>query len=129
MEPVAGRQATVRHTVEPADTAAALGSGTVDVLATPRLLALMEAATVAALAGGLDAGQTSVGTRVQVEHLRPSPIGTEVVVHARLSDVDGKLLRFDVAAEHADGALVASGQVTRALVDAERFLARAGGRA
>lgn len=117
----------MRHTVGPADTAAALGSGTVDVLATPRLLALMEAATVAALAGGLAPGQTSVGTRVQVEHLRPSPVGTEIVVHARLSDVDGRLLRFDVAAEHADGALVASGQVTRALVDAQRFLARAGG--
>lgn len=122
-----GRQASVRHTVGPADTAAALGSGTVDVLATPRLLALMEAATVAALAGELDPGQTSVGTRVQVEHLRPSPVGTEIVVHARLSDVDGRLLRFDLAAEHADGALVASGQVTRALVDAQRFLARAGG--
>ncbi len=105
----------------------ALGSGTVAVLATPRLLALMEAATVAALDHQLDPGQTSVGTRVQVEHLRPSLVGTEVVVHARLSDVDGRLLRFDVAAEHADGTLVASGQVTRALVDAERFLARAGG--
>lgn len=122
-----GSQATLHHTVASADTAASVGSGSVEVLATPRLLALMEAATVAAVAPELEPGQTTVGTRVQLEHLRPSPVGVEVAVHARLADVDGKLLRFDVAAEHADGTVVASGALTRALVDAERFLARSRG--
>lgn len=125
MEPGSRRQATVRHIVGPDDTAAAIGSGNVDVLATPRLLALMEAATVEAAGPELGPGQTSVGMRVQIEHMRPSPIGAEVTVHARLADVDGRQMRFEVAAEHADGTLVASGQVTRAVVDADQFLARA----
>ncbi|GAA0639128.1 thioesterase family protein [Sporichthya brevicatena] len=126
--PGSRRQATVRHVVGPDDTALALGSGSVEVLATPRLLALMEAATVEAGAAELAPGQTSVGMRIQIEHMRPSPLGAEVIVHARLADVDGRQMRFEVAAEHADGGLVASGQVTRAVVDAEKFLARANGR-
>lgn len=121
-----GLQASVHHTVAAEDTAAAVGSGDVEVLATPRLLALAEAATVAALAGHLTSEETSVGTRVQLEHLRASPVGAALSVHARLGHVDGRLLRFDVAAEHADGTLVASGQITRILVDAGRFRARAG---
>jgi predicted thioesterase len=128
MEPGLRRQATVRSVVGPDDTAVAVGSGNVEVLATPRLLALMEAATLEAGASELAPGQTSVGMRVQIEHMRPSPVGAEVVVHARLADIDGRQMRFDVAAEHADGTLVASGQVTRAVVDTEKFLARAGGR-
>ena len=122
----AGLQATVRHVVAAADTAAAVGSGDVEVLATPRLLALAEAATVTALAGHLGADETSVGSRVQLEHLRASPVGTQLAVHARLGHVDGRLLRFDVAAEHSDGTVVASGQITRIVVDAQRFRARAG---
>lgn len=128
MEPGLRRQATVRHVVGPGDTATALGSGNVDVLATPRLLALMEAATVQAGAPELGPGQTSVGTRIQIEHMRPSPLGAEVVVHARLSGVEGRQMRFDVAAEHADGTLVASGQVTRAVVDMDTFMTRAASR-
>ncbi|WP_293768696.1 hotdog domain-containing protein [Sporichthya sp.] len=127
MEPGSRRQATVRHIVGPGDTASAVGSGNVEVLATPRLLALMEAATVQAGAAELAPGQTSVGTRVQIEHMRPSPVGAEITVHARLAEVHGRQMRFEVAAEHADGTLVASGQVTRAVVDADKFMARAGG--
>jgi fluoroacetyl-CoA thioesterase len=119
-----GLEATVTHTVAPEDTARALGSGDVEVLATPRLLALAEAATIAAISSRLRQDQTTVGTRVQLEHLRASPLGAQIRVHARLGHVDGRLLRFDVAAEHADGQVVASGQVTRVLVERERFLAR-----
>ena len=128
MEPSSRQQATVRHVVGPQDTAAAVGSGSVDVLATPRLLALMEAATLQAAAPQLPPGQTSVGMRVQIEHMRPSPVGVEVSVHARLAEVDGRQMRFEVTAEHADGTLVASGQVTRAVVDPAKFMARASGR-
>lgn len=127
MEPGSRRQATVRHIVGPGDTASAVGSGNVEVLATPRLLALMEAATVEAGTPELAPGQTSVGTRIQIEHMRPSPVGAEVTIHARLAEVNGRQMRFEVAAEHADGTLIASGQVTRAIVDANKFMARATG--
>lgn len=120
-----GLQASVSLTVSDADTAQAVGSGDVPVLATPRLLALAEAATVTALAGHLDAGRTSVGTRVQLEHLRPSPVGAVVLVRAQLVAVDGRLVRFEVAAEDGHGQLVGHGEVTRVVVDRDRFLGRA----
>jgi fluoroacetyl-CoA thioesterase len=122
-----GLEASVTHRITPADTARELGSGDVDVLGTPRLLALAEAAAVSAVAGQLAESETTVGARVQLEHLRSTPVGAEIRVHARLGHVDGRLLRFDVAAEHADGTVVASGQLTRVLVERERFLQRARG--
>jgi fluoroacetyl-CoA thioesterase len=70
-----GLRAAFRHTVTEADTAAAIGSGEVPVLATPRVLALAERATVAAVAGALQAGATTVGTRVELDHLAPSLVG------------------------------------------------------
>jgi len=119
-----GRTATVTVTVGADDTALAVGSGDVPVLATPRLVAAAEAATVAALAGELADGQTSVGTRIQLEHLMASPVGEQVTVRAELVHVDGRLLRFAVAAHSSDGRLVGNGEVTRMVVDRERFLAR-----
>jgi predicted thioesterase len=110
------------------DLATALGSGDVPVLATPRLLAWLEAATCAAAeAGGLvGEGRTSVGTRVAVEHLAPSPVGARVEATAEVTHVDGRLLRFAVAATDGDGRVVATGEVTRVVVDRDRFLARLG---
>jgi hypothetical protein len=75
-------EAVLRFTVTDDDTAAALGSGSLPVLATPRLLAWFEAATCAALEPSLPAGSTSVGTRVVVEHLAASPVGQELEVSA-----------------------------------------------
>ena len=118
-----GAQGRVVHVVSPDDTARALGSGELEVLGTPRLLAWCEAATVAALTGALADGETSVGTRVELVHQRGSVVGTSVEVRADLVHVDGRLLRFDVAAEY-DGVLVGHGTVTRVVVDSERFLAR-----
>jgi predicted thioesterase len=122
-----GSTASIVRTVEPDDTARALGSGDLDVLGTPRLLAWCEQATVAALDGQLDPGQSTVGSRVEITHARASAVGASVRVNADLVHVDGRLLRFDVVAEQdADGAsaVVAHGQVTRVVVDRERFLAR-----
>lgn len=118
-----GAQGRAIHVVSSDDTARALGSGSVEVLATPRLLAWCEAATVAAVDGALDVGETSVGTRVDLVHHRATPVGRTVEVRADLVHVDGRLLRFDVAGE-VEGVLVASGTVTRVVVDVERFLAR-----
>jgi fluoroacetyl-CoA thioesterase len=104
------------------DTATAMGSGDVPALATPRLLALAEAATVSALAGHLDEHETSVGTRVQLEHLRATGIGRRVVAHAELAQADGRQLRFTVRAEDEEGMLVGRGEVTRVVMDRERFM-------
>jgi fluoroacetyl-CoA thioesterase len=121
-------EATLRFTVTDDDTAAALGSGSLPVLATPRLLAWFEAATCAALEPSLPAGSTSVGTRVVVEHLAASPVGQELEVSASSAYVDGRLHRFAMAARHVDGEtlgkVVGSGEVSRVVVDVERFSSR-----
>ena len=119
-----GLEASLSHRVTPEDCADALGSGDLPVLATPRLLAWCEAATVAAVAGALGPGQTSVGTRIQLEHSRASPVGAQLAVRAHLVHVDGRLLRFEVVAEDGDSAMVGHGEVTRVVVDRERFLSR-----
>jgi predicted thioesterase len=112
---------TVRHD----DTAIAVGSGSLPVLGTPRLLAWCEAATCAEIEPALGDGETSVGTRIQLEHLAASPVGAEVEVTATTAYVDGRLHRFTVAARHTvDGKVVASGEVTRVVVDAARFMSR-----
>src|SRR5258708_24490403 len=95
-----GLRATVRHGVTEADTAIQAGSGDVPVLATPRLLALAEAACVAALESHLGEGMTSVGTGVALEHRRPSPVGTEIEVDAELTELTGRRLMFGFVARH-----------------------------
>lgn len=121
-------EATLRFTVTDADTAEAVGSGSLPVLGTPVLLAWCEAATCAAIAPALPAGSTSVGTRAELEHLAASAVGQEVEVTASAAYVDGRLHRFTVAARNvvdgAPGKVVGSGEVTRVVVDAERFLSR-----
>lgn len=119
-----GLSASVGLTVTEADTAQALGSGDVPVLATPRLLALAEAATVRATARHLPPGATTVGTRVELAHLAATPIGGTVTVAAELSTVDGRRLVFAVSAR-SGGSPVAEGTVERMLVDRARFLAKA----
>jgi predicted thioesterase len=124
--PAPGLVAEVTHLVGEDDTATAMGSGDVPVLATPRLLALAEAATVAAVAGTVSSERTSVGTRVELEHLAASPVGVRVSVRAELVGVDGRLLRFEIVAEHPDGRVVAHGRINRVVVDRVRFLRRSG---
>jgi predicted thioesterase len=124
---VGGLSATLRFTVADDDTALAVGSGNLPVLGTPRLLAWLEAATCAAIEPGLRPGTTSVGTRVTLEHSGASPVGAEVEVVASTAYVDGRLHRFSVAArDTASGKVVATGEVTRVVVDADRFLGRLG---
>lgn len=104
-----------------ADTAIALGSGDVPVLATPRVIALCEEASVAAVAAHLAEGTTTVGMRVQVDHLQPTAVGHEVVADAVLEKVEGRRLTFTVSVSDGRG-LVAAGRVTRVQVDRARFL-------
>lgn len=121
-----GPRARIQVTVGPEDLATALGSGDVPVLGTPRLLALAEAATVQAVQGRLDPGTTSVGTRVELDHLAASPPGAQVEITAELTEVHGRRLVFTVTATEGERT-VARGVVERTVVDRDRFLARLGG--
>jgi predicted thioesterase len=111
-------------TVGDDDTAAALGSGDLAVLGTPRLLAWAEQTTCAAIAEELDGSSTSVGTRVALEHRAASAVGEEVRVTATVTHRDGRLLRFEVVAVDSADTVVGHGEVTRVVVDRERFLGR-----
>jgi fluoroacetyl-CoA thioesterase len=117
--------AEVTHTVTDDDTALALGSGDLPVLATPRLVAWCEEATCEALA--LADGDTSVGTRIEVEHLAASAVGAQVAATATVVHRDGRLVRFQVVAHDAAGTLLASGEIRRVVVDRERFMGRVRG--
>ena len=112
--------------VGPQDLAIALGSGDVAVLATPRLLAWCEAATCAAAGASevVPEGSTTVGSRVVLDHLLPTPVGGRVEVEARLVAVDVRVLRFDVTATDRAGRLVGSAQISRVMVDTGRFAER-----
>ncbi|SCL15408.1 Predicted thioesterase [Micromonospora nigra] len=118
-----GLSAQVELTVTDADTAQAVGSGDVPVLGTPRLLALAEAATVAATTRDQPAGTTTVGTRVELDHLAPTAVGRTVVAHARLVEVAGRRLVFEVLVVEGDQT-VARGRVERTVVDRQRFVDR-----
>jgi fluoroacetyl-CoA thioesterase len=118
----AGRGA-MRHEVTESDTAAVVGSGDVPVLATPRLIAWMEAATVRAAAAFLGAGQTTVGTAVRIEHRRPTAVGDSVEIEAEAPGApEGRRLTFVVRATDGSGKVVAAGEIDRAIVDRDRFL-------
>ncbi|MFC7484138.1 thioesterase family protein [Luedemannella flava] len=121
-----GARAGVELTVGEADTAQELGSGDVPVLGTPRALALAEAATVAATAGTLEPGLTTVGTRVELEHLAPTPVGRTVRAVATLLEAEGRRLVFEVTVHDGD-TVAARGRVERVIVDRQTFVQRATG--
>lgn len=118
-----GLKGEARAVVGETDTAVALGSGDVQVLGTPRLVALFEQATLDALNGSLDDGQTTVGMRVQIDHLQPTPVGAEISVEAYLDKIEGRRITFTVTASDSGG-LVAAGKVTRVVVDIDRFMSK-----
>ena len=120
-----GLCARIVHDVAEEDSALSCGSGDVPVLATPRVVALCEQASVAAVADHLDTETTTVGMRVQLDHLAPTAIGTEVTAEATLEKVEGRRLTFTVSVRDSRS-LVAAGKVTRVVVDRASFLAKCG---
>ncbi|MEM9515156.1 MAG: hotdog domain-containing protein [Actinomycetota bacterium] len=118
-----GLRGDAKLVVGEADTARALGSGNVDVLGSPRLIALCEEASCNALSGALEPGMSTVGMRIQFDHLQPTPIGAEVVAEAVLEKIDGRRLKFTVSASDPGG-LVAAGKITRVVIDVERFMSK-----
>ena len=119
-----GLHGSAKLVVSDADTAIALKSGDVAVLGTPRLIALVEEAALGAVAESLPVGQTTVGMRVQVDHLAPTNVGSAVAAEATLEKVEGRRLTFTVSVTDSCG-LVAAGKVTRVIVETERFLEKA----
>ena len=120
-----GLSAEVTLAVGDDDTAVAMCSGSVMVLATPRIVALCEEAACLALEGRLKPQETSVGMSVQIDHLAPTPVGGKVTAEATLEKVNGRRLVFTVSVNDRRG-LVAAGRVTRVVVDVDRFMEKAG---
>jgi predicted thioesterase len=119
-----GLRGEVTLVVAQSDTAVDFRSGEVNVLATPRLIALCEEATMNALRGQIPVGYATVGMRVQLDHLQPTAVGGEVVAEAVLDRVEGRRLRFTVSASDRRG-LVAAGKVTRVIVELAHFMDKA----
>ncbi|MEQ8840125.1 MAG: hotdog domain-containing protein [Acidimicrobiales bacterium] len=122
----AGLSACIEREVTDLDTAVALGSGDVEVLATPRVLAWAEAACIEAIQEELEPGQTTVGMRMQIDHVQPVAVGGIVTITAEIERVEGRRLTFVVDATDRRGT-VAAGRVVRVLVDRDRFLERTAG--
>lgn len=121
-----GLAAAVELVVSEGDTALALHTGDVPVLATPRVVTLAEEASVMAIDGQLAEGSTSVGYRVQLDHLAPTAVGGKVRAEATLESIEGRRLTFRVSVNDGHG-LVAAGRITRVIVERVRFLDKASG--
>jgi fluoroacetyl-CoA thioesterase len=119
-----GVHAVAELTVTVADTAAAIGSGDVDVLASPRLIALCEQAACRAVADQLKPGETTVGLRVEFTHVAPTRVGSVVRAEATLERVDGRRMLFTVSATDACG-LVGAGKMQRVIVERDEFMDKA----
>jgi fluoroacetyl-CoA thioesterase len=110
-------------TVNETNTAIALGSGDMPVLATPAMMALMENAAMLSVAPELPDGSTTVGGHIASSHLKPSPVGAEVSASAELTKIDGRKLFFHVSAHQGD-TLIGEGEHLRFIVDRDRFMSK-----
>ena len=106
----------VEHTL----TAASIGSGMVDVYATPMMIALMERTCSKSVMPYLNEGETTVGTHIDVSHTSATPVGMTVRCKSELIEIDGRSLTFSVAA-YDEAGLIGEGCHKRFVVDKERF--------
>ncbi len=105
------------------NTAAALGSGDLAVFATPAMAALMENAAMCAVAQELDASQTTVGTALNITHIKASAIGSAITATAELMQIDARKLTFKVQACDNNGT-IGEGEHIRYVVDREKFMSK-----
>ncbi len=112
---------TINVTVD--KTAKVMGSGTLDVFATPAMVALMEQTAAQSVQPHLEEGVTSVGTKINVEHLSADPIGIEVVCESTLTQVDNRRLCFDITVSDKHG-IVGKAYHERFLIKSESFMAK-----
>lgn len=118
-----GLKHTSTAVVTEALSARAIGSGDLPVYATPAMTALMENAAMLAVAGELPEGSTTVGGRIEVSHMAPTPIGATITATATLEKVDGRKLHFSVIAMQGD-TVIGEGTHLRFVVDRERFMSK-----
>lgn len=119
-----GIKGTKTVTVNEDNIAKTMGSGTLDVFATPALIALMEETCWRSVADKLDEGCGTVGTRLEVSHTAPTPVGMEVTCESTLTEVDGRRLVFEVTARDAKG-VVGEGRHERFVIQNDKFQAKA----
>lgn len=113
--------------VNESNTALTIGSGDMEVFATPAMIALMENAAMNAVKNELPEGASTVGALMNTTHLKSSGLGMEVTATAVLDEVDGRKLTFSVKAEDASG-IIGEGTHVRYIVDRERFLSKLKGK-
>ncbi len=119
----------VKDTVTEKNTAASLGSGALPVFGTPFLIAMMENAAFSYMQEHLPEGKSSVGVKLDVSHVSPTPIGMEVRVAAEVAAIseNGKMVDFTVKG-YDEAGLIGEGTHRRAIVDVERFLTKCEGK-
>lgn len=108
--------------VSSTNSAKAVKSGLLDVYATPSMIALMECATCKAVEPLLEDGETTVGTKIDVAHIKASGINKNITAVATLKEVDSRRLVFDVEAHEDNGDIIGKGSIERFVVNAERFM-------
>lgn len=118
-----GLEYTSEVIVTKANCASAVGSGGLDVFATPSMVALMENAAMNCVAPYLPEGSTTVGAEINTTHIKPSALGTTIKAVAHLTNVEGRKLMFDVEAYDGEEC-IGKGTHVRFIVDIERFMAK-----
>lgn len=118
-----GLKFTSKITVDLSNIARVMGSGDLDVFATPSMVALMENAAMQAVASVLPEGATTVGAQMNTSHIKPSALGEEITATATLEEIDGRKLTFHVIACDSKG-IIGEGTHIRFIVDREKFLSK-----
>ncbi len=116
---------TAETLVTDQNTAEAYGSGSVAVFATPAMVALIENAARHAVAPALEEGQSTVGTLIDVTHVKATPVGRKVSATATLTAIEGRELTFHVVAKDQDGAIIGEGVHRRFIINVEKFMKKA----
>ena len=119
-----GQTHTQKFTVKEQDSAVALGSGTLKVLATPALIAFMENTAMNLLSSENTEGSTTVGTEINVKHLKASAIGAEITVTATLTGIEGRKRIFSIEAKDEKNNVIGTAEHQRFVVDIERFMSK-----
>ncbi|RHV98602.1 thioesterase family protein [Culturomica massiliensis] len=110
-------------TVQPKDTAAVYGSGSLEVFATPAMVALMENTAVHCLKGHLEEGQDTVGIEINVKHIKATPVGDKVNCKAKVTEIEGRRIRFEIEAEDEKGQ-IGYAIHDRFIIDPVKFMAK-----
>ena len=119
-----GQQYTSTMIVGEEHLACHVGSGDLQVLATPIMMALMENAAMQCVAGDLDEESTTVGGQISSSHLKPTPPGHTITATAQLIGIDGRKLQFKISAFDQDGSLIGEGEHLRFVVNRTKFMSK-----